>query len=223
MADEKGDRSIGVLLSGGLDSTILLYHLLEQERTVYPFYVRSRLHWEWRELDAVREIVRSAGKSNVRDLVLLDLPLQDLYQDHWSVTGESVPDGATEDKAVFLPGRNALLVIKAAIWCQLHGVPQLALAPLQSNPFADASPKFFQHLQAALNFGATRVVEIVRPFESLSKREVLALGKRAPLALTFSCLAPVGRSHCGRCNKCAERRAAFAMAGLDDPTVYDKD
>jgi 7-cyano-7-deazaguanine synthase len=38
--------------------------------------------------------------------------------------------------------------------------------------------------------------------------------------LTFSCLAPQGRRHCGRCNKCAERKRAFRQAGIPDPTKY---
>jgi 7-cyano-7-deazaguanine synthase len=38
--------------------------------------------------------------------------------------------------------------------------------------------------------------------------------------LTFSCMRPVDGKHCGTCNKCAERRRAFASAGLSDPTEY---
>jgi 7-cyano-7-deazaguanine synthase len=46
------------------------------------------------------------------------------------------------------------------------------------------------------------------------------VGDGLPLELTFSCLRPVGGLHCGRCNKCAERRRGFAEAGLPDPTQY---
>jgi 7-cyano-7-deazaguanine synthase len=42
-----------------------------------------------------------------------------------------------------------------------------------------------------------------------------------PLELTFSCIRPAGERHCGSCNKCAERRQAFASAGLKDPTDYN--
>jgi 7-cyano-7-deazaguanine synthase len=48
----------------------------------------------------------------------------------------------------------------------------------------------------------------------------MALGRDMPLELTFSCLAPVAGLHCGRCNKCAERQAAFRDAGIDDRTEY---
>ena len=45
-------------------------------------------------------------------------------------------------------------------------------------------------------------------------------GRGMPLGETFSCLRPVGGRHCGRCNKCAERRAGFGAAGMTDPTEY---
>jgi 7-cyano-7-deazaguanine synthase len=68
-----------------------------------------------------------------------------------------------------------------------------------------------------------RDVRIVRPFEMLSKRCVMQLGRDVPLELTFSCLAPVGGQHCGRCNKCAERAAALGHLSGGDPTRYAQD
>jgi 7-cyano-7-deazaguanine synthase len=45
-------------------------------------------------------------------------------------------------------------------------------------------------------------------------------GRDLPLDLTFSCIDPKDGRHCGDCNKCDERRQAFAMAGMEDPTPY---
>jgi 7-cyano-7-deazaguanine synthase len=63
-------------------------------------------------------------------------------------------------------------------------------------------------------------LEIIRPFAHLRKESVMELGRHLPLELTFSCLAPVDGLHCGRCNKCAERRRAFAQLKLNDRTRY---
>jgi 7-cyano-7-deazaguanine synthase len=54
----------------------------------------------------------------------------------------------------------------------------------------------------------------------MNKQQVMALGRGLPLELTFSCISPVGHLHCGRCNKCAERQAAFREANIEDRTVY---
>jgi 7-cyano-7-deazaguanine synthase len=154
------------------------------------------------------------------DLVLLDLPLADLYHDHWSLTGLEPPNASSPDEAVYLPGRNALLVIKAALWCQLHGIDQLALGVLESNPFADATPAFFDDLEAVLSRSTGDRLRIVRPFARMDKRQVMELGRDLPLELTFSCIAPSDGLHCGQCNKCAERNRAFRLVALADPSQY---
>jgi 7-cyano-7-deazaguanine synthase len=211
---------IGVLTSGGLDSCILVSHLLSQGRTVWPIYVRSGLVWQAEEQRCLRRYLHQVGSPRLRELVILDLPLDDLYAGHWSITGDGVPGESTPDNAVYLPGRNILLTIKPALWCEQRGIGELALATLRSNPFDDASDDFFAAYQAALDRGGASAVKIVRPFATFEKREVMRLGRDCRLQETFSCIAPVGGLHCGQCNKCAERKAAFASAEMSDPTKY---
>jgi 7-cyano-7-deazaguanine synthase len=212
--------TIGLLVSGGLDSSILLAHLLAGGRQVRPFYVRSGLVWQAAELRALGRYLAAVQVPALEDLVTLELPLADVYQDHWSVTGRGVPDADSLDEAVYLPGRNALLVIKAALWCARHGIEQLALAPLGSSPFADATPEFFDDFESAMNRAMAGRIRLLRPFANLGKRQVMELGRAFPLQWTFSCINPARGMHCGRCNKCAERRAAFRMIGANDPTEY---
>jgi 7-cyano-7-deazaguanine synthase len=153
-------------------------------------------------------------------LVVLNLPLCDVYGDHWSTTGQATPDAASADSAVYLPGRNALLLVKPALWCQMNGIAELAIGVLESNPFGDASAEFFAGFEAAINRGAPAKVHIARPLAAMNKRQVMELGRGLPLELTFSCISPVSAVHCGRCNKCAERQAAFRRVGQPDPTSY---
>jgi len=220
MTVQRQSDAVGLLLSGGLDSAILLGHLLAAGRRVQPFYIRSHLHWEAAEERAARRFVAAMRHDRSSELVTLDMPVADLYHDHWSVTGRGAPGAATPDEAVYLPGRNALLIVKAALWCQMHDVGELALAPLASNPFADATDSFFDALETTLSLASEKAIKIQRPFGQLTKRDVMLLGRDMPLELTFSCLAPVGMEHCGECNKCAERQAAFRAAALPDPTRY---
>ena len=212
--------TIGLLVSGGLDSGILLGKLLGEGRHVQPFYVRAGLFWEEQELAALRRLLDHFASDLLQPLVEFDMPLCDVYQDHWSVTGRNVPDAATPDEAVYLPARNALLVIKAAVWCGMNGIDELALAPLGSNPFADATPEFFRGFEQTLNLATAGKLRITRPFAPLHKNDVMQIGREFPLELTFSCIAPVAGLHCGACNKCAERREAFRRAELIDRTRY---
>lgn len=212
--------TVGVMASGGLDSCILVGDLLRRKQTVQPFYIRTGLTWQAAELPALERFLQAIKTENLRPLILLDLPLYDLYLGHWSLTGRDTPDAASPDEAVFLPGRNALLLIKAAIYCQLHGIRQLAIAPLGTSPFEDAGPQFFREFQAAMNRGVDHQVELLRPFGQSNKQQVMTLGESLPLELTFSCIHPVRGLHCGRCNKCAERQHAFELVGRKDLTQY---
>jgi 7-cyano-7-deazaguanine synthase len=124
------------------------------------------------------------------------------------------------DEAVYLPGRNVLLLAKAILWCHLHDVPAVALGSLESNPFPDATPRFFSAYEKVVNQGVNGHVAIRRPFARLSKAAVMARGRGLPLELTFSCMRPVAGGHCGSCNKCGERRRAFAAVDMKDPTNY---
>ena len=216
------NSTIGLLISGGLDSCILLKHLLSEGQRVQPFYIRSQLRWEEEELRAARAFLRALNDENIERLVVLEMPLKDLYGRHWSTNGQGVPDNKTTDDAVYLPGRNPLLIIKALLWCGLHGIDQLALAVLGSNPFGDATTKFFADFESALDRATGGRVRVLRPFALLDKRQVMQLGRDLPLELTFSCIAPVDGLHCGVCNKCAERQKAFRLIDLKDPTNYVK-
>jgi 7-cyano-7-deazaguanine synthase len=220
VAAKTSKNTIGLLLSGGLDSAILLGHLLGQDRPVQPFYVRSHLTWEEAELAAARRFLAALARPALAGLIVLEMPLADVYEQHWSVTGRAVPDAASPDTAVYLPGRNALLAIKPMVWCCLHGIEELALAVLGSDSFHDASDDFFERFQSAMARAMDGGVRLVRPLARLEKRQGMELGRGLPLELTFSCIAPVDGRHCGRCNKCAERMAAFRAAAVRDPTAY---
>jgi len=213
-------QSVAALTSGGLDSAILLAELLKVHDSVQPLYIRTGLVWEGAELEHLKRFLSAISAPGLRPLQILEMPVGDLYGRHWSITGKDVPDSDTTDEAVYLPGRNVLLLAKGILWCHLHDVTALALGVLGSNPFADATPQFFAAYQDAVNQAVNGRVGIVLPFAGKTKREVMGLGARLPLGLTFSCIRPQGGRHCGRCNKCAERRRAFAEAGLTDPTEY---
>ena len=187
--------TVGLLLSGGLDSGILLGHLLESGRRVQPFYVRSRLVWETAEL-------QGRASASVRPSVLRRWSpwwswrcrLRDLYGDHWSITGRHTPEADSRDEAVYLPGRNALLTIKPRPVVRDARHRGVGPGRLASNPFADATDEFFRDFQAALERATGSRVQPDAALRSIcEKTDVMELGRGLPLELTFSCIAPVGR------------------------------
>lgn len=210
-----------VLVSGGLDSAILLADMVDQNSPmVWPIFIRCGLYWEKIELEYLKRFLTAIKAPNLGELIILDVPVSDLYKSHWSLTGINVPDLESPDEAVFLPGRNVLLTAKALLWCNLNKINSLSLAVLGSNPFPDATDSFFLSLEKAINESVSGNVKLLRPYSGMHKTDVLKLGRKAPLAHTFSCIYPTNGLHCGKCNKCAERMNGFSQASMNDPTSY---
>ena len=215
-------RQIAILVSGGIDSAVLLGEAVRcgGYESVHPLVIRQGLAWEEAEQTHLRHFVEAIAGPTLRPIQVLEQPVDDLYGEHWSLDGRGVPDADSPDDAVKLPGRNVLLLAKPLIWCRLRGVEAVALAILKGNPFADATPAFFGAFGAAVGLAIGGAVRIERPYAGLDKVEVLRRGRGLPLEWTFSCIDPRRGQHCGACNKCAERRRAFDEAAIIDPTDY---
>jgi 7-cyano-7-deazaguanine synthase len=211
-----------VLLSAGLDSAVLAA-AAAREGPVHPLYVSTGLAWERAELTAVDQLLATAPfQLNVAPVARLSFTVEDVYPaTHWALRG-APPAFDTADEEVYLTGRNVVLLSKAAIYCAQHRIGRIALGPLAGNPFPDATPEFFAAMAQALSLGLDHPIEVVTPFLSLEKSDVVRLGVElgVPLELTLSCMNPQQGHHCGQCSKCRERRDAFREAGVRDLTIY---
>jgi 7-cyano-7-deazaguanine synthase len=221
MRGERADR-VAVLASGGLDSVVLLADLARRSCDVHPIYVSCGLSWETTELAALERFLGEARLEGVRDVAVLDFPMGDVYGSSWYASGRGIPGYSEPDEAWEIPGRNIILLAKAAVWAKIRGVGRIAIGTLASNPFPDATPRFFGALEEALSQGLGLRIEVLRPFAGLHKADVVLLGRDLgiPLGLTLSCARPEGSLHCGTCGKCRERIDAFRDAGVPDPTGY---
>src|SRR3989338_2696832 len=93
------------LISGGLDSAVLLRRLLKHGYVI-PVYVRCGLVWEPAEMYWLRRLLRALSTPALRPLRAIPLPMRALYGPHWSLTGRRMPGARSADAAVYLPGRN---------------------------------------------------------------------------------------------------------------------
>jgi len=218
--------STAVLLSGGLDSAVLLVEEAGRDE-VQPVYVSVGLAWEAAEREAVRAFLSGFQSPAVRPLVSLAVDMTDVYPAaHWARTGHA-PGYHTSDEDVYLPGRNIILLSKAGVFCAAAGIGRLVIGTLDHNPFPDATPEFRSALKTALSLGLDHRLEIAAPYAQVGKAEVVRRGQRSGvrLELTLSCMNPQQNDgafprHCGLCSKCRERHDAFIEARVDDRTDY---
>src|SRR4051812_32876876 len=164
-----------VLLSGGLDSAVLIAD--EASRgpggagdDIQPIYVSVGLAWEDAERALVERLLAApplAGR--VRRLVTLSVDMRDVYAaTHWAVTG-APPSYHTPDEDVYLPGRNVILLGKAAVYCAAAGIHRLTIGTLAHNPFPDATPEFRSALAHALTLGLAHDLRIDAPYADTGK------------------------------------------------------
>ena len=211
-----------VLCSAGLDSGVLVAHLA-QSGDVLPLYISVGLAWEPVEREYLARLLRTQPFARrVLPARTLQFDMRDIYPpSHWAIRG-TPPAYDTPDEDVYLVGRNVVLLTKAALSAATLRIPQVAIGPLAGNPFPDATPEFFSAMARAMSLGLAHSIEILTPFASLHKDEVIKLGVSlgVDLSLTLSCMNPTKGLHCGQCSKCRERRDAFAAAAVPDPTQY---
>lgn len=202
-----------VLLSGGLDSAVLLAKELAADGT-QPIHVRSGLAWDDAEARTIERLLahpRFSGR--VAPVITLTVDMREVYPPtHWALTG-TPPAYDTPDEDVYLEGRNIVLISKAAVLCSRLKIERLALGPLAGNSFPDATPAFFEAMSRAMTLGLGHDLDVVAPLASMHKEDVIRLGRSlgVPLELTLSCMNPQDADRpCGRCSKCRERDQAFS-------------
>jgi 7-cyano-7-deazaguanine synthase len=200
-------KKICVLVSGGVDSAMLVAERLDRGERVYPLYVRCGLRWEDVELAWLRKFLKRVAKRGALEpLHVAEAPIRPLLVGHhWSLDGRGVPKARSPWDAVRIPGRNVVLLSQAGLFCAARGIDRVAQAILKGNPFSDATPRFRAAMQSALRAGLGRPIRLEAPYAKLTKAQVLRRAARVPLELTFSCIKPRGFSHCGKCSKCEER------------------
>ena len=212
-----------VVLSGGLDSTVLLAKLLAEGRECLALTFNYGQRHVC-EIEAAKTVCAYYGvRHQVADLRAL-VPI-------WgsnSLTDAAVPvpDGHyTEErmKVTVVPGRNLIFLSVAAAWAIGNECDSLVYAAHSGahTIHPDCRPEFADALAPAIALADWRQVALERPFMRYDKTDITQLGVElgAPLYLTWSGYKG-GETHCGLCATCIERKEAFKLAGAPDPTTY---
>ena len=215
-----------VIYSGGLDSTVLLSHLLREGGEVCALSVDYGQRHR-RELVQAERICAGAGVPHRT----ADLSTVGSLLSGSSLTSPEIPVAEghyteTSMKSTVVPNRNMILLALATGHALSVGASRVAYAAHGGDHaiYPDCREAFADAMAAAMRLCDWTEVELLRPFIGWTKAAIVRHGAAlgAPLELTWSCYQG-GEFHCGRCGTCIERREAFDLAAVDDPTEYASD
>lgn len=213
-----------VICSGGLDSVSLAHKVAaERELTRLVSFDYGQRHAK--ELDFAAACARRLGVPHD----LIDMRAIGAHLSGSALTDDvAVPDGHYAEETMritVVPNRNAIMLTIAFGIAAAHQADAVATAVHGGDHFIypDCRPAFtaaFEEMQRhALDGYAS--VRLYTPYVHGSKADIVTDGQchATPFAETWSCYKG-GDVHCGRCGTCVERREAFDLAGVPDPTVY---
>ncbi|MCX6958115.1 MAG: 7-cyano-7-deazaguanine synthase QueC [Verrucomicrobiae bacterium] len=213
-----------VLLSGGLDSVTALYHARENHDVI------GALSFDYGSKHNHCELPLAAYHTNKLDIPHVILPLtfiNDYFQSTLLKSGGKIPEGhyaAENMKQTVVPFRNGIMLSIAGGFAESHGAQGIVIGAHAGDHFiyADCRETFLEAMSSALREGTDTRVGILRPFVEMDKGAIVRRGMELGIdySKTWSCYKGE-ELQCGFCGTCVERKEAFMLAGIKDPTHYE--
>lgn len=213
-----------VLCSGGMDSVTALHWAQARWR------VTAALSFDYGAKHNAREIPFAAEHATRLGVPqqTIALPFVDeLFASDLLKSGGEIPEGhyeAASMKQTVVPFRNAIMLSIATGFAESRGAAGLVIAAHGGDHavYPDCREAFMRAMGDAMRLGTYAGIALLRPFIDFDKAAIARAGAELGVdyARTWSCYKG-GALHCGKCGTCVERREAFALAGLADPTVYE--
>ena len=225
-----------MLLSGGLDSSVLL-HAIAREFGAGNVHALSFDYGQRHavELECARAQAAAAGAArhailDLRFLGPLLAPGSTLI-----ASGGEVPDLADIAEAdlvqppTYVPNRNMMLLSLAAAYAEAQGIGRVYYGAQAQDEYGywDCTAEFLERINSVLGLNRKTPVQVFAPFVANSKADNVRLGVElgVDFANTWTCYRgladistrPEQRRGCGTCPACIERLNAFASAGIPDP------
>ena len=189
--------SIVILVSGGLDSTLVAKMAQEEGLRQYPLFINYGQRSRDREWSACR---KAMADLNLPNPVEMDL----------SGFGTIIRSGLTDPdrhiiKDAFTPGRNMLFLLTAAAYAYQKNADAISIGLLHESTslFPDQTSKFLHDAEKMIDRCMGKRINVLAPLASFKKAEVIALAEMKGIQNTYSCHKGE-ETACGNCIACNE-------------------
>jgi 7-cyano-7-deazaguanine synthase len=214
-----------VLLSGGMDSVTAFHEALVHHEVVAALSFDYGAKHHGREIPFAKLHAERMGVRH--EVIPLDF-INRLFKSDLLKSGGEIPDGHYAEASMqqtVVPFRNGIMLAIAAGYAESCEAQGLVIAAHSGDHaiYPDCRESFMQAMATAMGEGTYAEIELLRPFIDIDKAGIARRGAELGIdyAETWSCYKGRER-HCGVCGTCVERREAFMLAGLADPTDYEQ-
>lgn len=210
-----------VLLSGGLDSTVLLYWMKERFSKIHPLYVDYGSSHKLMELSKAQETCKDLELQLHVAQVSIDFLKGSSLTDNTVET----PDELKDTINVVVPFRNTMMIVLAAAFADSVGAGVISISPTLEDfaVFRDCRREFIDSLKTTLMLGSKyeQEYDILTPFIHYTKEEVISVGLSLDVDFTktWSCYNPQDGKACGVCPACIVRKKGFDALNIKDPLL----
>ena len=214
-----------VLLSGGMDSVVAFYEALRTHEVV------ACLSFDYGSKHNSREIPFAKLHADRNGVIHHTITLgfmNQLFKSDLLKSGGAIPDGHYAEltmKQTVVPFRNGIMLAIATGYAESIEAEGLVIAAHSGDHaiYPDCREPFMQAMATAMSEGTYAKIQLLRPFIDTDKTGIARRGMELGIDFseTWSCYKG-GEIHCGVCGTCVERREAFLLARLPDPTKYEQ-
>ena len=212
-----------LVLSGGLDSTTMLYEYKDNIALAVSFNYGSNHNQ--------KEIAFAkwhCEQLNIPHLIV-ELPfIKQFFRSSLLAGPDAIPEGNYNDRnmrSTVVPFRNGIMLAVAAGLAENNSLKNIMLANHAGDHsiYPDCRPKFVEAMDKAVQNGTYDGIRLLTPYTHLTKAQIAAKGNQMGIdySKTWSCYKG-GDIHCGKCGTCRERREALMLAGIEDKTEYEE-
>ena len=211
-----------LILSGGMDSTTLLYNYQERIALAISFDYGS--NHNAKEIPFARLHCERLGIKHI--VIPLDF-MGKYFRSSLLEGDDAIPEGHYADEnmqSTVVPFRNGIMLAIATGMAESNDLQYIMMANHGGDHtiYPDCRPEFVDAFDKAAEAGTFVNVHLRSPYTNITKADIARRGKALGIdySETWSCYKG-GEHHCGKCGTCVERREAFAEAGIEDGTMYD--
>lgn len=220
-----------VLLSGGLDSTTVLWLAKRDGREIialsFNYCQKHCKELEYSKYQAIRAGCSKHLTINTDFSVLGGSSLTSNIEVIKRRTYSDIPEGVPN---TYVPARNTIFISYAMAVAEVESASEIHIGvnSIDYSGYPDCRPQYIDCFQKLIDLSRPdpegQKLQLRTPLLHMTKSEIILLAQElgVDFSMTSSCYSPSDNGACGHCDSCLIRSKGFIDSGIKDTTKYSR-